>query len=306
MSGQVLQSNGTKLLEGPLGNVNIGFDGYDLGDTTEDTVLTKVEDRKDILYSQQGTQPADHVSTGTHMELTCVFGEINTQLLKTVMYQFKTKTTNNGTGPDSGVFDRVQYCSLRDNYAKALRVSALDCDGVESTDAEDILNCYEVLPLVDENIINWGADTQRKLPVTFYIYYKIFDTPLASDRRGAFGYYGDPATEQVPATDWVDRNGPVLTDSEATTATNITLTFDENVVLQGGSYTGGIIVKVNDAFVVPTGATVSTNTSDITLPAASIANGDTVEVSISDSVYEDASANAFQAVDAYPTTNSVP
>lgn len=309
MPGKALISNGSNLILGPLGQCKVGFNGYDLGKTTDETALSKEEDRVDIIYQQTGSKPSDHVSTGTNYMLSATFGEINTQLLKQLLYSFDSNASTDGTGSDSGTFGVKQFCSLRDTFAKALRIAPLDCDGNEYTDAEDILNFYEVLPMVDENIINWSTDTQRNIPVTFYIYLKEFGaSQVTSGPAAAFGYYGDPAVELVPATDWPDLTGPVLLSAVADSATNITITFDENIALQGGSYSGGIIVKVNDGWVVPTTATVSTTTSDITLPAASVTAGDTVEISISGSVYEDTetTANLYAGIDNYVVTNSVP
>jgi hypothetical protein len=161
--------------------------------------------------------------------------------------------------------------------------------------------------MVDEDLINWGADTQRNLAVTFYIYYSEFGAnQIGGGPAGAFGYYGDPSVELVPATAWPDLTSVVLLTSDASLATQIDLVFDSTVVLQGGSYAGGIIVKVNDDYVVPTTVIVGTTDSTVTLPAASIANGDTVEISISGGVYEDASANAYAGVNNFVTTNSVP
>jgi hypothetical protein len=93
---KALITNGSKLLEGPLGNVRIGFNGWDMGLTTEDTALVKEEDRKDILYSQTGTKAADHISTGQNLLLNCVFGEIKTQLLAQILYSFQTQASTDG------------------------------------------------------------------------------------------------------------------------------------------------------------------------------------------------------------------
>lgn len=309
MPGKKLISNGTGLLLGPLGQCKIGFNGYDLGKTTDETALSKEEDRLDVMYQQNGSKPADHVSTGTNYLLTATFGEINTQLLEKIIYSFQTQASEDGTGSDSGTFGVKQFCSLRDSEAHALRVAPLDCDGDELTDLEDVLNFYEVLPLVDENIINWSVDTQRNIPVTFYIYLKEFgDDQVVGGPSAAFGYYGDPSVELVPATDWPDLEGPQIVTAIADTATNIDVTYNENIALVGGSYSGGIIVKVNDDWVVPTTATVATTVLSVTLPAASIAAGDDVEISISDNVVQDTETtpNVAEEVNNKVVTNSVP
>jgi hypothetical protein len=194
-----LVASNSYLLRGPLGNVLINFDGDDLGKTTEDTALTKIEDVKDIIYSQDGTQPADHVSTGMLMQLNATFGEIRTTLLAKILYSFSTQAADPSTD-DSGTFGRYIYLSLRDNKAKKLIITATDSDGAKRTVDDDILNFYESVPIIDENLINWGADTQRNLPARFVIYYNSFGaSQISGGPAGAFGYYGSATTELVPA-----------------------------------------------------------------------------------------------------------
>jgi hypothetical protein len=194
-----LTASNSYLLRGPLGNVLVNFDGDDLGKTTEDTALTKIEDVKDILYSQDGTQPADHVSTGMLLQLTATFGEVRTTLLEKVLYSYSTQATNPDV-QDSGTFGRYLYTSLRDNKAKKLIVTATDENGAKRTNDDDILNFYEAVPIINENLINWGADTQRNLPVEFKIYYNSFGaSQVSGGPTGAFGYYGSATTELVPA-----------------------------------------------------------------------------------------------------------
>jgi hypothetical protein len=188
------------LLLGALGNVLVNFDGDDLGKTTEDTALTKIEDVKDILFSQDGTQPDDHISTGMIMQLNATFGEIKTGLLQKLLYSFSSQVTDFSSEDDSGTFGRYIYTSLRDNKAKKLIITATDENGTARTGAQNILNFYEAVPIIDENIINWGADTQRNLPTRLMIYYSKFGASQVSGGPvGAFGYYGDAAVELVPA-----------------------------------------------------------------------------------------------------------
>jgi hypothetical protein len=188
------------LLLGALGNVLVNFDSADLGKTTEDTALTKIEDVKDILYSQDGTQPDDHISTGMIMQLSATFGEIKTGLLQKLLYSFSSEVSDFSAEDDSGTFGRYIYQSLRDNKAKKLIITATDENGVARTGAQNILNFYEALPIIDENLINWGADTQRNLPTRFMIYYSKFGASQVSGGPvGAFGYYGSATVEKVPA-----------------------------------------------------------------------------------------------------------
>lgn len=194
-----LVAGNSGLLLGPLGNVLINFDSDNLGKTTADTALTKIEDVKDILYSQDGTQPSDHVPTGMLYQLAATFGEIKTELLEKILYSFSSQVTDPSTEDDSGTFGRFLYQSLRDNKAKKLLVTATDENGDARTGEENILKFYECVPLIDENIINWGADTQRNLPTRFMIYYSVFGaSQVSGGPYGAFGYYGDAAQELVP------------------------------------------------------------------------------------------------------------
>lgn len=193
-----LEASNSYLLQGPLGNVLINFDGDDLGKTTEDTQLTKIEDVKDIIYSQDGTQPADHVSTGMLMQLSATFAEIRTTLLEKIVYSFSSQATAPSTD-DSGTFGRYIYQSLRDNKQGKLIVTATNENGAKRTNDDDILNFYEVVPLIDENLINWGADTQRNLPARFMIYFSEFGvSQVSGGPSGAFGYYGSASQELVP------------------------------------------------------------------------------------------------------------
>ena len=80
--GKNLDNFGSKLFDGPLGVVQVGFAGYNLGKTSQDTKLKPDIDIKDINYQQLGTKPADHVITGADWVLDAVFAEIKTELLK--------------------------------------------------------------------------------------------------------------------------------------------------------------------------------------------------------------------------------
>lgn len=194
-----LTAGNSGLFLGPLGNVRVEFNGVYLGKTTEDTALNKIEDVKDIIYSQDGTQPADHVSTGMMLQLNATFGEISTELLKKVLYSFSSQVGNPATEDDSGTFGRYIYTSLRTNKAKKLKIHATDSNGAALATVKDILNFYEALPVINENLINWGADTQRNLPVEFKIYYNEFGAnQVSGGPTGAFGYFGDPSVELVP------------------------------------------------------------------------------------------------------------
>lgn len=309
--GGTLYKGISKLLDGPLGVVQVGFDGYDLGKTTADTVLTPNQAIKDILYQQTGTMKADTVRTGIMFQLKATFGEINTGLLKEMMAGVAAPITDPNS--DGAVFDRNLYQSMRDNEKGSLKIASVDANGVPSDIDENIGFFYEAVPMIDADLINWGADSQRELPVTFDIYWHEFATGESSTYDGAFWYYGDPTALDVPAAEWPDRFGPQLATAEATSATAVKLTFDEDLTLVSGkTLTECITVKVNEEFVVPTTATIGTDPNDdeidLVLPAASIASGDAVLVYVGAGCVEDSEATPNQnaAIDGETVTNSVP
>ena len=246
--GADLVAGNSELLDGPLGNAFLAFDGWNLGKTTEDTQLMNDDDVKDILYSQDGTKAADKVTTGSLRILNATFAEIKTSLLKLLVPGITSMATP-GVGDDSMSFDRFVFKSHRDNRAGALRIYATDENGFALTDDEDVASFYEVVPVVTDTLINWGADTQRNLPVQFFIFYHKFDTPIAGGTLGGFGYMGDPAQEKKPAITWPDRNAPTLVTATASDATTLDLVFDQNIALQSGSDATMIIVNVNGSYV---------------------------------------------------------
>lgn len=307
--GTDLVAGNSELLAGPLGNVRIGYKGYMLGKTTEDTQVVPDEDLKDILYSQDGTKAADHVTTGSLMMVNATFAEIKTSLLSLLKAGFTSLATP-GVGDDSGTFGRFIYKSHRENRAGVLRLYAVDENGFALTDDEDIINFYEAIVIVNDNVINWGADTQRNLPVQIMIYFHEFgDDQVGGGPKGAFGYYGDPAQELVPDAGFPDIAAPTLIAADAPDATTIDLTFDENIAKQAPDNPSGIVAKVNDAYVIATSiaAPVGDDVA-ITFPAASFANGDVIEISISADVFEDTEtvANEYLGVNDYDVVNSVP
>lgn len=309
LGGPLFEGN-SKLLAGPLGVVQIGFNGYNLGKTTADTVLTPNQAIKDIIFQQTGTMKADTVRTGVMFQLKATFGEINTGLLAAMMSGFVNP--NSDANADAGFFDRDMYQSMRENEAGVLKVASVDANGVPSDLDENIAYWYEAVPMIDADLINWGADSQRELPVTFDIYWHEFATGESSTYDGGFGYYGDPTDFDVPAAVWPDRFGPQLASAEATAATTVVLTFNEVMALVGGkTLTECIVIKVNEEFVVPTAASIGSDPDDdkitCTLPASSISAGDAVLAYVGAGCVEDTetSPNTNPAVDSFTVTNSV-
>lgn len=305
MLGGALFEGNSKLFEFPLGVVKIGFDGYDLGKTTEDAEFTPDQDVKDIMYQQDGTKPSDHVRTGIEYILAVTFGEIKTGLLVKMMAGITTQTSSSSS--DSGTFDRDVYQSMRDNEAKVLKIAAVNANGVPSEDAEDIIYCYEAIPIVDGALINWGADSQRMLPMQFRIKWHQFDTGESTTKDGAFGYWGDPTTEDVPAATWPDVEAPDIVSAIASAATTLTVTFDEDIAFQTAFDGSHYAAKVDGAFVLPTAGSITDEAIELTFPAATFSAGDEIEITISDVALQDTDAtpNTYEGVEGYVVTNSV-
>lgn len=302
--GGTLFDGGSALFDLPLGVVKIGFDGYDLGKTTEDTEFTPEQDIKDILYQQDGTKAADHVRTGIEYILSCTLGEISTGLLEKLMAGISTQST---ATPDSGTIDRSIYQSMRDDEAKVLKIAAVNANGVASEDAEDIIYCYEAIPIIDGTLVNWGADSQRSLPVQFRIKWHEFSTGESSTKSGAFGYWGDPTTEDVPAADWPDVEAPEISSATADDETTLTITFDENIAFQSSFDGAHYVAKAEGSYINPTGGTITTTVLELTFEAGSFSVGDEIEISISDIALQDTEStpNTFPGYDGYPVTNNV-
>lgn len=169
---------GNNFIEGPLGVVQLEFDGVDLGKTLDDTEIEKIEDVFDVLYAQDGTQPADKVRTGEAFQVTCQLAEQTLTRLEKVMAGV-TKAGN------SAKFGRELYLSGKDNEAKVLKIKRVDSDGVVSADDHFILVFYEAWPQVT-GPTTYGPASQRVLPVTFYCFFN--STNLA------FGYFGNASS----------------------------------------------------------------------------------------------------------------
>lgn len=304
--GGALFEGNSALFDLPLGVVKIGYDGYDLGKTTADCELTPDQDIKDIIYQQDGTKPADNVRTGLEYLLTVTLGEIKTGLLIKMMSGITTQNTL--LSDDDGTIDRNIYQSMRDNEAKGLKVASVNANGVASTNDQDILNFYEAIPIIDGALINWGADSQRMLAVQFRIKWHEFATGESATKSGAFGYWGDPTSEDVPTITWPDVEAPEIVSATADSATNMDIVFDEDIAFQSSFQTDQWMVKVNGAFIVPTAGVITTTTIALTFPAASFASGDIIYLYIGPNELEDTETtpNTYAGTDGYLCTNTVP
>jgi len=303
--GKALSDYGSGLTAGPLGVVQIGYKGYDLGKTVDDAELAPDLDVKDIMYQQYGTKGSDHVVTGADWKISGSFGEIKTELLKIIVpYLFDS---NGQVGADSGTFKASMYESLLATVADTIKLASI-IDQQPSEAVEDTMFFYKGIFLINAALINWGADSQRNLPFEIKLKPR---TVLASEstkyaNKSVFGYFGDPSVEDVPVADWPDLEAPYAVSSAVVSATEVTLTLSENATeIAAVTSTEQIVVKVNSKFVVPTVVGYATNVVTLTLPAASIASGDSVETSVGAGTFEDAESNANEQIDAYAAVNAL-
>ena len=306
--GSAVFKGTSKLFEGPLGVVQVGFAGYDLGKTTSDTILTPDQDVKDINYQQDGSKAADHVRTGIDYLLAVTFGEISTGLLDLLMSGISTVTVNPAS--DSGKIDRVMYESMRAEEGKGLKVAACDVNGTPLESLVNILNFYEAIPIVSGDLINWGADTQRNFAMQFRIKWHEFTVSelallVVQTPRGAFGYWGSPTDEDVPPITAYFLVAPKIIGIEATSATEIDVTYDKNVKELTAWAAGHVMIEVDGVWKLSegdggyVGAVWTCTTSGLT-------SSDALRISISRLLTQDIDANAFPGADGYPVLNSVP
>lgn len=301
----------SELFSGPLGVVKIGFEGYDLGKTTADSELTPDQDIKDIIYQQNGTKASDHTRTGIDYMLAVTFGEIKTGLLTRLMAGITTANTS--ALDDDGTISRQLYQSMRTLEAGGLRIVSVDEDGIASEDDQNIINMYEAIPIIDGSLINWGADTQRGLTVNFRIKWHEFATGESSTKNGAFGYWGDPTAEDVPAITWPNVSAPAFVSADAALATTVAITFDEDVAFFGGGafVADSMWITVDDGSsiiaVLPSSAAIASAVVTLTMPAATIASGDIVKVFWTANAVEDTetTANVSDALYGGAVTDSI-
>ncbi len=167
---------GNNFWEGPLGVVTVTFKNVDLGKTLDDVIIENVEDIKDILYAQDGTQPYDKIPTGQAKMVTATFGQITIDLINSLM----RGVTKSGDG-NSAKLGRDIYRSGRDNFTGQLVLTRVDSDGNASSDPYFKLTLFKAFPIITGNV-PYGPDTQRGVEVQFYIFY--------DETNEAFGYSG--------------------------------------------------------------------------------------------------------------------
>lgn len=299
--GPTLDSWGSALFDNPLGVVQMGYKGYDLGLTSADTTLKPDQDLKEITAQQKGTKNYDLVRTGIKWMLSATFTEMTTE--KYAVLFPGLVSTQGSAGSDSATYKGELYKSLIENESGPLRSIAMK-NGCVSNDIEDEMNFYIAIPKITAEIANWGADTQRALVVDFEIY--SYEYQVGQACYAIHGYHGDPTLEGIPATDYPDLEAPYVTAAEVTLATEMTITMSEEMTLVSGvTAAEQIIVKVEGKFVAPTSVAFATNVITLTMPASTFTSGDVVEVNMSAETVEDSESNENENVDSFSVTNSL-
>lgn len=167
---------GNDFIQGCLGVVNLKFNNVDLGKTIGETNIEWIEDWKDILYAQNGTQPYDQIPTGQGYRVTTKLGEPTWTKLQQLMRGITIVGDNVKLGRDI-------YRSGRTNFAKLLEIFRVDSDGTSYTsDPAYKLTFYKALPKPTGPIGAFGPDNQREVEVEFYIFY--------DEDKDCFGYQG--------------------------------------------------------------------------------------------------------------------
>ena len=167
---------GANFIEGSLGVVRLNFNGVELGKTEGEASLEFIEDLKDILFAQNGTQPYDKVPTGQAYQVTCNLAELTWARLEQLIRGLTSPSIQ------SAKLGRDIYRSGRDSFAKQLVITRVDSDGVASSLAKFRLTFYKAMPMPTGPVGAFGPDTQRVMAVTFYCMY--------DETKGAFGFSG--------------------------------------------------------------------------------------------------------------------
>jgi len=168
---------GNDFFEGPLGVCRLEFDGLAMGKTLEGVDVEWIEDIKDILYDQDGTQPNDKIPTGQAYQVTTSLAEITIKR----MQKHLRGVTLGGT-EHSALLGRDIYRSGFNNFAKELILRRVDSDGEASSDVNFRLKFWKAFPQVNGPLGSFGPDSQRVYEVVFYCFYD-------SD-NGGFGFFG--------------------------------------------------------------------------------------------------------------------
>ncbi len=168
---------GLDFIQGSLGVVLLTSDNVDLGKTIDEASFEFIEDMKDIMFAQNGTQPDDKVPTGQGYQITVKLGQITWERLQKVLRGLTVAASGH-----SALLGRDIYRSGRAAFARELIVTRVDSDGVRETNPFYRLVFWNAMPTVNGAIGSFGPDTQREVEVVFYVFY--------DETNGGYGYSG--------------------------------------------------------------------------------------------------------------------
>jgi len=179
------------IFDGPVGVVDLTFDGTYLGRTTAATTIEDDKDWLDIIYQQTGTKPDDKTETGLLKKVVATFGEITTARI--------AKLVNGVTVTGGGTlkFGKNSYTSLKTTKAKRLEVVKVNSAGVQSTDPFDKIVMYLALPEIT-GAIAWDAAAQIAMPITFHCFSKKITNSKTSEEEYVFGFNGVSSSAGIP------------------------------------------------------------------------------------------------------------
>lgn len=294
------------LFEYPLGQCLLYYNGFLLGKTTSDTILKVDRDIKDILYSQDGTKAQDWVNTGELYSIEVTFGETTEELISVLDPSWTIDNDGNA------LLGRDLYESYRESRGAEMKLIKVDGNGQPIAGDTYVFNFWEAVPVVNGEIMQFGADTQKNFQCAFYFGYHVFAAGESSTHYGGYGYIGDATDLDVPAIEWPPvPQTSIATGTVTPDAQTITITFDREIEFQGGSYTTNTVEVTVEGTTTGFTANVTVSTNDLVLDVdaegiGTIGVGDTVTVNILAGCIQGASDNkAFPFVTNLVTLNNI-
>ncbi len=166
---------GMNALEGSLGVLKITFNNISMGKSMGGCEIEKVEDIKDIMHDQNGTQPWDKIVTGQAWLVRTPLSEITVARIQQVSRGIVVAAGG------STKFEDDMFRSGRDNFAKKLILKRINSDGSETTDPMYTFNFYLAFPRITAPF-TYTVDGQRVMEVEWYIF--------KSTTNNCYGYMG--------------------------------------------------------------------------------------------------------------------
>ena len=319
MGVRAITYNDNTVLSGDVGTAYIEFNGYDFGPTRGGITISKDEDYLDVINDQTGTKKTDEIRTGGVYMVKANFSNVGPLFYQTIVDGI---TDNSVTGEQAMVIGESVYTSRRSNFAGVLKIlrAVGESGGYKSDAAQDVITFYEATAKITGDYRTYGPGDLRQVEVEFCVYYHTFTEAERVDDsvRGAYGYLGSAGASMrnalVPAAIVPDREGPQVSSASATSATQVSATFNRNVAFQGGTFDAeDYVVRVQganlDKFVVPTLGSISSGTAVLllTFPASSFAAGNTLSLTISSTAIQDTAATPVlnRGVDSFTVANNI-